>query len=84
MSPLFSPVSAGGTKLATLQQTITSTGSVTIPSANGFVYAIIGASPTSATAEGWVPADTSFSLTNGIYYYSCLSSTSGTNLYLYY
>lgn len=75
------PIAGGGS--ATLQQTITSAGSVTIPSGVGLVFAAIGSSPTSIQAQGWVPADNAYTNANGLYYYSVLVGT-GPNLYLYY
>lgn len=79
--------SAGGGGY-TLRQTITATGAVTIPSGQSFVYAKIGSSETAATAQGWIPADNSYSSVstpagNTLYYYSFLVG-SGPNLYIYY
>ena len=75
------PPAGGGA--ATLQQTITSAGSVTIPAANSLVFAAIGSSTTAIQAQGWVPADTTYTSANGLYYFSFLVGT-GPNLYLYY
>lgn len=75
------PPAGGGS--ATLKQTITSAGSVTIPAENGLVFAAIGSSTTAIQAQGWVPADTAYTNANGLYYFSFLIGT-GPNLYLYY
>jgi hypothetical protein len=75
------PAAGGGSY--TLKQTITSTGSVTIPASQGFVYAKIGSSETAVTAEGWVPSANTYSLVGSLYYYSWLVG-SGPNLYIYY
>jgi hypothetical protein len=75
------PPAGGGA--ATLRQTITSAGAVTIPAENGLVYAAIGSSPTAIQAQGWVPRDTAYTFANNFYYFSFLVGT-GPNLYLYY
>ena len=77
------PAASTGATPATLQQTITSAGAVTIPADYGLVYAAIGSSTTSIQAQGWVPADTAYTSANSLVYYSFLVGT-GPNLYLYY
>jgi hypothetical protein len=75
------PAGSGGT--AVLQQTITAAGSVTIPAGTSLVFAAIGSSPTALQAQGWVPADNTYTNINSLFYYSFLVGT-GPNLYLYY
>ena len=69
----------------TLQQTITSTGAVTIPSSVGLMYVTIGSSPTNTYVEGWVPNLGYQARVTGSYtFYSCLFYEGSANIYIYY
>jgi hypothetical protein len=71
---------------ATLQQTITATGAVTIPASVGLMYVRIGSSPTNSFVEGWVPnLGYNARVTASYTFYSCLWYDGGTaNIYIYY
>ena len=71
---------------ATLQQTITATGAVTIPASVGLMYVRIGSSLTTSFVEGWVPNLGFNARVTGSYtFYSCLWYDGGAaNIYIYY